>query len=698
MNTPITTDKFSFEKAALPARKTYTFAITSLLLSIIVFASANMLHAQLIPMGNVLFDDYFALRSGIEQPSCDRTMNIDEAVKQQIAQQNMTDDGLGDLFAPEPVNEGAIRQSIEKQIQLCEDNWTHYETHRSKLTPAVERYREMEQSIGLVSTSGVHFKRPTLILLLFLCAIVTTWRNHHIALRPITTLGDHRLSNAMQLVAYGLMAISVHQHRAILQSTISDATTNWMLILTQLGFIALAATNVVNLLRPTSGLKPGAITLRSVLTLPLITIMTLSAAYYFHFQENHFSGLSIHFKQMPDNASIFVNVGLYIWVGMMLKQTELGHLIFNCLKPWKLSPTILAAVVVLFMGFPTAYTGASGIIVIALGGVIFQEMRHANTPRPLALATTAMSGSLGIVLSPCLLVALIAALNREVTTDQLYQWGMWVFLFTSLLFAAMVHRFGGKHPKEPMEPFAMLKTTLHAKRLLPYVWISVAIVLIFRWVLDAPINTDTAPVIIPTLILAFLVYEHRPSGNKGDQPLGTALSQATSETVIHIGALLALMGLSMVVGGVIERSEIIHVLPEAFGNVWIAMALLCVVLVILGMTMDPFGAVILVTGTIAAVGYANGIHPVHFWMTALVAFELGYLTPPVALNQLLARQVVGEGEAQLAREDAAKEPTWWARNLQYALPVTVMAIALILVAFVPLFFYEYTHSVYQIGG
>ena len=58
--------------------------------------------------------------------------------------------------------------------------------------------------------------------------------------------------------------------------------------------------------------------------------------------------------------------------------------------------------------------------------------------------------------------------------------------------------------------------------------------------------------------------------------------------------------------------------------------------------MDALGAVVLVSVTLAGVAYKNGIDPVHFWMMVLVAFELGYLTPPVAINHLLARQVIGE--------------------------------------------------------
>ena len=122
---------------------------------------------------------------------------------------------------------------------------------------------------------------------------------------------------------------------------------------------------------------------------------------------------------------------------MLLKRTELTEKIFNIFRPFKLPPEMLAIVVVAIAAVPTAYTGASGIFVIAVGGLIYNELRRAGSRRQLALAATAMSGSMGVVLRPCLLVVIIAALNNEVTTDQLFGWGVKVFFLTMLLFVGL---------------------------------------------------------------------------------------------------------------------------------------------------------------------------------------------------------------------------------------------------------------------
>jgi TRAP-type C4-dicarboxylate transport system permease large subunit len=112
----------------------------------------------------------------------------------------------------------------------------------------------------------------------------------------------------------------------------------------------------------------------------------------------------------------------------------------------------------------------------------------------------------------------------------------------------------------------------------------------------------------------------------------------------------------------------------------LAMAVLVVVLVITGMLMDPYGAVILVSNSVDDIALRSGILPVHFWMVVLVAFELGYLLPPVALNQLLARKVIGP----LPLDPDDNDKSFWRRHEDVLLPIVVMALTLFIVAFGPL--------------
>jgi len=132
----------------------------------------------------------------------------------------------------------------------------------------------------------------------------------------------------------------------------------------------------------------------------------------------------------------------------------------------------------------------------------------------------------------------------------------------------------------------------------------------------------------------------------------------------------------------IEDAELISRLPKSCDRPHQATSYMVLALVIIGMTMDPYGAAIIVNATIKNIGYDSGIEPVHFWLTVLTAFELGYLTPPVALNHLLTRQVAGVIEEEPPPEGASL----WRCHEKILLPLVVVATALVIVAFGPLLF------------
>jgi TRAP-type C4-dicarboxylate transport system permease large subunit len=420
--------------------------------------------------------------------------------------------------------------------------------------------------------------------------------------------------------------------------------------------------------------------------------MLLAATYHFFVNEQHAPGISMYFTQIFQLTNLHLTIGLYIWVGMLLKESLLGAKLFEVFKPWNLPPEILACVAIALMAVPTAYTGASGIIIIAMGAVVYQELRRVGTRRQLALAVTAMTGSSGVVLRPCLLVVGIAILNKEVLSDDLFYWGTRVFMLTLAVFFvfAMLTR------RSPLSiaPFsqAFHPSLEKLKALSPYAAIFAICVLIYAFLLDSYLDEFSAPIILPVIMFAFIVYERKFSRSfktekqtlKVSPSVTGAFNNAIGNSSVQIGALLMLMACSFTIGGILERSGGGLSIPEGFESMYLTMMVLVLFLVFVGMVMDPFGALILVSGLVAPLAYEHGINPIHFWMTCLVAFELGYLSPPVSLNHLLTRQVVGSDEVDKALTEG---DSFYYRHERILLPLMVMATTLLLVAFGPFIFY-----------
>ena len=602
------------------------------------------------------------------------------------ADDSLIDDLLGDLPAPEPAADdgSGANDDLIADLLAGEDIAAPAPAPTVAPPPALDipeetatirAFRAVDKGLSALSAVGGERMKHMLVLMLLICGATATATRHHIALRPVGFKRDDQISEALQLVAnLGLAASCVVQYQ-LQQASGVDVSHPELPLMWTAGLGLMALLNAINITRPRG--EDGGTLSGALLAVPLYTVMSFVAGMYFLIGEQYPAGPAVYLMKLAEHAQMYFFIGLYVWIGMMLKRTQVVHLGFDILRPWKLPPELLVAIVVAAAAIPTAYSGASGIFVIAVGGVIYHELRAAGTRKQLALAATAMSGSLGVVLSPCLLVVIVAYLN-PVTTDVLYGWGRWVFLLTAGLFtlAVLLTRQGPLTvaPAATAGP----ESARRARPLAGYLALFVVLALGYRFLLDARLDEQSAPMILPVIMGGWLILERLRDRSRPGLP--RQIDAATEEATVHIGALLMLMGLSIAFGGVFERSEVMSLFPAELGSAWLAMGLLVVSLVIIGMMMDPYGAVILVSVTLADVAAQNGIDPAHFWMVVLVAFELGYLTPPVALNHLLTRQVVGDAEY------TDEGGTFWARNERILLPLVVMATALVLVAFVPLAF------------
>ncbi len=664
-----------------------------ILVLVIALGIGELVHARLTSLGDYLWNDYYLLRVDPVAPDCDPNLDLEVAVEQEVARQSAEIGGEFDLFGDE-VDPVAIRQSLENSLAFCQKSHQKVMETQQRITPEVVVFRTVELLIAKIVHIGMLSKKYLLAVLVLLCAIATTYFRHHISLRPVSSAYDYYVSTATQLAANVLLLKSStmfflgeldSQSRGI---EIRDIGINYIWIT---GFAILSLISLIQLVKPPVTYIEKGSPVKALLAIPLYTIMCLIAGINF-ILDGHHAGVSIYLSQMMELATLFLNLGIYIWIGMLLKQSQFVPLCIDVLRTWKLSPELLACVVLLVTVVPTAYTGASGIFVIAAGAIIYRELKASGARPQFSLAVTAMSGSTGVIIRPCLLVVIVAALNTEVTTDELYGWGVKVFIMTVALFAFVAYLSREQNFTFAPVSDAMPQCARSFIPLIPYIATAVIFILFFNLILETELNEFTAPFILPFMLIGLLFYERLKSKdihNIGEvvhgieEGLRAAIRNATNQTTIHIGALLMLMALTTSIGGLIQRTEIMELFPMVADSLVLTIGLLLVGLVLIGMIMEPYGAVILVSASLAPIAYKNGIDPIHFWMIALVAFELGYLSPPVALNHLLTRQVVGDEET--ARSANPTAPFWY-RYERFLLPIVVVGTSLVIVAYVPLFF------------
>lgn len=660
--------------------------ILGLLVFLIFARTGENVHGQMTKLGELFWDDYFTLRSDLTAPTCNPSVDV-EARLDELERKAASAD-IDDLFATEFDREAA-RTSIVNQQALCAQQHAQFATYQERLTPAVSLFRDIEHQFSRASIFATAQQQLFLVLLLFFAAAVATMKRHHIAFRPIMSEQDHRVSIFLQLIANSSLAISAWAFRETALASSIQISSPIIINTLAFGSTALALISLYQMVNMPKGLEPGGSIKHALLATPLYTIVMLIFAFIVFVKQEHLAGLSIYFSAFFENAGTYLDVALYLWCGMLLKQTQVGERVFSVFTPWRLPPELLAFVAIAVIALPTAYTGASAIIILALGAVTYRELRKVGTRRQLALAATAMSGSSGIILKPCLIVVIIAILNKEVTTDQLFGWGVWVFLLTLSVFFmyALITKQDKLQVARASEALAPSLANLRA--LLPYVITFALVAAFYGLSLDAYLDQFSAPVILPVIIFALIVFERKFSRaeplyhDPERHPKVTgAVVRSMSDSATHVGGLLMLMATFIIITALGGKSMSMTFLQN-YDNIFVIMAMLMGMFVLIGMFMESMAAVGLVSLTIAPIAYAQGIDPIHFWMTCLVALELGYLTPPVALSHIFTRQVVGEEEARLA---ALEGHNFYYRYERLLLPLLVMGTTLLIVGFGPLLY------------
>jgi len=677
-----------------------SFPLIILILMIMGLSLNEKIYAQVLKLGEAMFGDYYLLRADIPTPSCDPNQDIEAAVRAQVEkmQADAANDPFGGVFGAS-VDESAVRTSLAKQRDLCVQSHEMARINQEKVTGAVRAFRVLDYAMLGISDIGRKNLQVILLALIMVCALTATLANHHISLRSLEFVNDYKTSAIAQLIANLALTYSAWSYLMVGKSSSAALLNENTRIAYIVVFGMMCLINIIQLFRIPKDATPGGSIGNALLAVPLYAYMTFIAAWFFLFAQKDPQGLILYVDKIMEAADLFLKIGLFIWAGLLLKQTHIGEMVFRIFKPWKLPPEMLAFFAIFLMAVPTAYTGASGAIIVAMGGVIFAELRRAGARRNLALAATAMTGSLGVVLSPCLLVVIIAIFNKEVTTDDLFHWGTRVFLLTSLIF--FVISFIAKDGKMTVAPASeALKPSLQAFiPLIPYALIMVGTAYLFDLLLGVKLDENSAATIVPVSVLLIVFYEkmiskpHEQEGEYVDPERQTTLESCvrvgTTNTSELIGGLLLLIALSMALSGVIEETHFIEKAAaegQFFHNQWAVMTALILVVTLIGLSgLEPFGAIILVSGSLAKVAYHFGIDPIHFWMLVLVSFELAFLAPPVGLNHLLTRHAVGDKEVQLAKQEAANKNFWY-RHERYLLPMAVMGTTMLTVGYGPLIY------------
>lgn len=290
-------------------------------------------------------------------------------------------------------------------------------------------------------------------------------------------------------------------------------------------------------------------------------------------------------------------------------------------------PAILVALVCAFF---TAFTGASGVTILALGGLLMPVLLAAGYSEKNALGMLTGAGSLGLLLPPCLPLILYAVV-ANVDIRDMFLGGLvpgFLLIVLTAAWGMMAAPRGAAAAQAPFAPRELGRALWDAK------WeVLIPVVALGSMLTGLATPVEAAAV---TAFYAFVVETviHR------DLHLVRDVPRVVADSGVLIGGVLLILGVALGFTNYLAFAEIpsraVEWVTASVQSKWLFLLYLNLFLLVVGMLMDIYSAIVIVVPLIVPLGVAFGINPVHLGIIFLANLELGYLTPPVGQNLFLS--------------------------------------------------------------
>ncbi|MBE0557629.1 MAG: TRAP transporter large permease, partial [Proteobacteria bacterium] len=292
-------------------------------------------------------------------------------------------------------------------------------------------------------------------------------------------------------------------------------------------------------------------------------------------------------------------------------------------------PGGLALVVLLSCAFFTAFTGASGVTIVALGGLLFPILIAERYTERFSLGLVTTSGSLGLLFPPSLPIILYA-LVAEQSIDKLFVAGI-IPGFLLILILGAYSIYSGRRSKVKKVPFTWPEL---GRSIRGAAWELPLPVLIVGGIYSGAFTATEAAAITAFYVLIVEVFIHK------DLSLWKDVPRVMRESMMLVGAILAILGTALgLTNYLIDQQvpqKLFEVVQAQVESRIMFLIILNLFLLVVGMMMDIFSATLVVVPLILPIATQFGVHPVHLGIIFLTNLEIGYMTPPVGLNLFLS--------------------------------------------------------------
>jgi len=361
---------------------------------------------------------------------------------------------------------------------------------------------------------------------------------------------------------------------------------------------------------------------------PVFVVISGFALYLFYSSGIDISAVMIEMHRMA-TTPLLVAIPLFTFAGYLLSESNAPRRLIrlsDALLGWM--PGGLSIIALITCAVFTALTGATGLTIIGLGGILLPAMTRGKYPEIFSLGLLTTSGTLGLLFPPSLPL-IIYAIVANVRIDQLFIAGILPgVVLVVMLSAFSIQRAVSAHvPKTPFRFRELLAALTSAAFELPLPFI------VLGGIYSGIFAVSEAAAITAVYVLLTEVVIYRDIRWKD-------LPEVMTKSMTLVGAILIILGAAMgMTNYLIDEQipmQILGFIKTAIDNRTLFLVVLNLFLLAAGCTMGIFSALVVVVPLLTPIAHAYDIHPIHLGIIFLTNLEIGASIPPLGVNLFIA--------------------------------------------------------------
>ncbi len=368
---------------------------------------------------------------------------------------------------------------------------------------------------------------------------------------------------------------------------------------------------------------------------PLFSIIAAGALYGFYSADIDLMVMGIELYRIAETP-LLMALPLFTFSGYLLSESNTSQRMLNLIQSlvgWMPGGLVIFAFI--FSAFFTAFTGASGVTIVALGALLYPAFIKSGYSDKFSLGMVTASGSLGLLLAPSLPLILYGIIAQQMELD--VSFSINDLFIAGLMPAALMIIALSIYTVVKNRQLNIKTVRFDKKKLISSIWI-------MRWELPMPfllmagiysgyfaISEAAAIIAVYILFIETCIYKEISFSK---------LMEIVRESMAMVGSILLILAVSLALTNVFIDAEVPSILFE-----WVQkyvdskisfLILLNIFLLFIGAILDIYSALVIIVPLILPVAISFGIHPVHLGIIFLANMQIGYLTPPVGINLFIS--------------------------------------------------------------